>query len=93
MLKEIWSSILVDRVLVVVESVIFADSLMDATIQDSGKEERSDSAITYFFSFSFSVSFLFIFLFLNLELEVSIISHMTVINCHISVTHVIVIVT
>ena len=57
MLKEIWSSILVDRVLVVVESVIFADSLMDATIQDSSKEERSDSAVTYFFLSHFQFIF------------------------------------
>jgi len=33
---------LVDRALVVVESVIFADSLMGATMQDGGKRERSN---------------------------------------------------
>jgi len=33
---------LVDKTLVVVESVLFANSLMGATIQDSNKRERSN---------------------------------------------------
>jgi len=33
--------VFVDRALVVVESVIFADALMGATMQDGGKRERS----------------------------------------------------
>ena len=33
---------LVDKALVVIESVLFANSLMSATIQDSGKRERSN---------------------------------------------------
>ena len=40
MLAGIW---LVERALVVVESVIFTNSLMGATIQDGGKRERSNS--------------------------------------------------
>jgi len=48
MLEEVWSSILVDKALVVVESVIFPDSLMGAIIQDSGKKERSDSELYAF---------------------------------------------
>ena len=35
---------LVDRVLFIVESVIFANSLMDTTIQDGSKRERSNNA-------------------------------------------------
>ena len=41
-LAGIWAIRLVDRALVVVESVIFADSLMGATMQDGGKRERSN---------------------------------------------------
>jgi len=41
-LEEIWFKMLVDKALVVVESVLFANSLMDATIQDGGKRERSN---------------------------------------------------
>jgi len=33
--------VFIDRALVVVESVIFADALVDATMQDGGKRERS----------------------------------------------------
>ena len=42
MLKGIWFNILVDKALVVVEIVIFANSLMGTTIQDSSKRERSN---------------------------------------------------
>jgi len=38
------------------------------------------------FLFLFSFSFLFIFLFLDLKLGISMRSHMTVTNCHTSVT-------
>jgi len=41
-LEEIWFKMLVDKALVVVESVLFANSLMGATIQDSNKRERSN---------------------------------------------------
>jgi len=41
-LEEIWFKMLVDKALVVVESVLFANSLMGATIQDSDKRERSN---------------------------------------------------
>ena len=41
-LEEVWFKMLVDKALVVVESVLFANSLMGATIQDSGKRERSN---------------------------------------------------
>ena len=41
-LEEIWFKMLVDKALVVVESVLFTNSLMDATIQDSSKRERSN---------------------------------------------------
>jgi len=33
---------LVDKALVVVESILFANSLMSAVIQDGGKRERSN---------------------------------------------------
>ena len=38
--EKICSRILVNRVLVVVESVIFANSLISTTIQDSGKRKK-----------------------------------------------------
>ena len=41
-LEEVWFKMLVDKALVVVESVLFANSLMGATIQDSSKRERSN---------------------------------------------------
>ena len=41
-LEEVWFKMLVDKALVVIESVLFANSLMSATIQDSGKRERSN---------------------------------------------------
>ena len=41
-LEEVWFKMLVDKALVVVESVLFANSLMGATIHDSGKRERSN---------------------------------------------------
>jgi len=41
-LEEVWFKMLVDKALVVVESVLFANSLMNATIQDGGKRERSN---------------------------------------------------
>jgi len=41
-LEEVWFKMLVDKALVVIESVLFANSLMGATIQDSGKRERSN---------------------------------------------------
>jgi len=41
-LEEVWFKMLVDKALVVVENVLFANSLMDATIQDGGKRERSN---------------------------------------------------
>jgi len=41
-LEEIWFKMLVDKALVVVESVLFANSLMGTTIQDSDKRERSN---------------------------------------------------
>jgi len=36
---------MVDRALVVVESVIFTDSLMGATIQDGSRRESSDQSL------------------------------------------------
>ena len=42
MLNENWSNVLDNRALVVVDNVLFANSLIDATIQDDGKRERSD---------------------------------------------------
>jgi len=39
--------VFIDRALVVVESVIFADALVDATMQDGGKRERSNDAIVF----------------------------------------------
>ena len=41
-LKNIWSNVLRDKALIVVENVIFTNSLMSATIQDGSKRERSD---------------------------------------------------
>ena len=41
-LDGIWAIELVDRTLIDVENNIFANSFIGATIQDSGKRERSD---------------------------------------------------
>ena len=41
-LEEVWFKMLVNKALVVVESVLFANSLISATIQDGGKRKRSN---------------------------------------------------
>jgi len=41
MLEDIWSNMLDDRALVVIDNVIFANSLMSTIIQDGGKREKS----------------------------------------------------
>ena len=41
MLEDIWSNMLDDRALVVIDNVIFANSLMSTIRQDGGKRERS----------------------------------------------------
>ena len=45
MFENVWSNTLNNRALVVVDNIIFTNSLIGATIQDSGKRKRSDALI------------------------------------------------
>jgi len=42
MFEDVWSNALDNRALVVVDNIIFANSLISTTIQDGGKRERSN---------------------------------------------------
>jgi len=43
MFEDVWSNTLDNRALVVVDNIIFANSLISTTIQDGGKRERSNA--------------------------------------------------
>ena len=45
MFENVWSNTLNNKALVVVDNIIFTNSLIGATIQDGGKRKRSDALI------------------------------------------------
>jgi len=62
--------------------LVFTISLLGAIIQDSGMKERCDHVRV-----EDSGLYLFLFIFSDLGLGFSMISHMTVTNCHKSQSH------